>query len=68
MPRQSPLKMLDLSGYLPFNSTAQLEKKDVDRIGMPLKDLLARLYQPDWEVVARTHKERIDLVEQLLSR
>lgn len=65
---QQQLKMLDLSGYLPFNSTAQLEKKDVDRIGMPLKDLLARLYQPDWDVIARTHKERIDLVEQLLSR
>ena len=62
------LKMLDLSGYLPFNGQAQLSQRDVDRIGMPMKDLLARLYQPDWDVVAQTHKERIALVEQLLSR
>ncbi len=62
------LKMLDLSGYLPFNGQAQLAQRDIDRMGMPMKDLLARLYQPDWDVVAQTHKERIALVEQLLSR
>lgn len=27
-----------------------------------------RLYQPDWDVIARTHKERVAMVEQLLSR
>lgn len=62
------LKMLDLSGYLPFNSKAELSKKDVERIGMPMNELLPKLYQPDWDVIATTHKERIALVEQLLAR
>lgn len=62
------LKMLDLSGYLPFNGQAQLSAKDEARIGMPMKELLSKLYQPDWDVVAQTHKERIALVEQLLAR
>ena len=62
------LKMLDLSGYLPFNTQAQISPKDEARIGMPMKELLSKLYQPDWDVVAQTHKERIALVEQLLAR
>jgi putative spermidine/putrescine transport system substrate-binding protein len=61
-------KMLDLSGYIPLNTATPISPEHEKNFGMKLPDLLKRLYQPDWDVIARTHKERVAQVEQLLSR
>lgn len=61
-------KMLDMSGYIPLNTKTPISAEHEANFGMKLPALLERLYQPDWDVVARTHKERVAMVEQLLSR
>ena len=61
-------KMLDLSGYIPLNTTTPISAEHEANFGMKLPALLERLYQPDWDVIAQTHKERVAQVEQLLSR
>ena len=61
-------KMLDLSGYIPFNTATPIAPEHEANFGMKLPALMERLYQPDWDVIARTHKERVALVEQLISR
>lgn len=61
-------KMLDLSGYIPLNTATPISAEHEAKFGMKLPALIERLYQPDWDVVARTHKERVALVEQLISK
>ncbi|MEJ0018825.1 MAG: extracellular solute-binding protein [Acetobacteraceae bacterium] len=62
---QPQLTILHGSGYIPFNADAKPDGEDLGRLGMPVADLLKRLYEPDWGTVADHQEERINLVEQI---
>lgn len=64
---ESQLQGALLGGYLPLNSKAELPSEAVEKMGMTLEELMNKLYQPDWTVIADKQTERINLLEQLIS-
>jgi putative spermidine/putrescine transport system substrate-binding protein len=60
--------ILEATGYIPFNQTVTLTDVQTKQLGMPVADLLKRLYAPDWTVIADKQQERVNMVEQLLSQ
>lgn len=56
-----------LGGYLPLNTTAELPPETAEEMGITLKELMPRLYQPDWMYIADTSEERINQIEQLIA-
>lgn len=59
-------RLSEVAGYIPINTKAKLSKISADLLGMSIDDLLAQLYQPDWNFIADVRKERIELVEKAL--
>lgn len=56
-----------LGGYLPLNSKAVLPPKTAEEMGINLKDLMPRLYQPDWAYIAETSKDKLNEVEKIIA-
>lgn len=56
-----------LGGYLPLNEAAVLPKEAEEQMGMSLKELMPKLYQPDWAFIAEHQEERINMIEQLIA-
>lgn len=59
------IRMYDFSGYIPLNASAKLSEKQTAELGMPLPDLLGRLYEPDFWVQAETLKAVTETVEKI---
>lgn len=57
------VRMYDISKYLPFAPDAKLNKEQEAAIGMPLPELVKKLYSPDWAVIADSLRERTAAVE-----
>ncbi|MFC4270330.1 extracellular solute-binding protein [Sneathiella chungangensis] len=55
------------TGSLPTNTTVILPPEFEQSIGMPMKELLAKMYVPDWKVVVANREERVDAVEQIMA-
>jgi len=64
---KAQVQIADIAGYFPLNSDAKLSAEAEAELGQPLPDLIGKLYQPDWNVVAQNHKERLQLVEQSMA-
>lgn len=62
------LKMYDYAGYIPFNTSAQLSDKQVSELGMPLINLIDRLYAPDSWKLSDNLAKSIKLVEELQAK
>lgn len=62
---EGQLRMLDYSAYIPFNTRAQLSAAQVADLGMPLQELIGKLYQPDYWVLADNQKKYVDMVEKI---
>ncbi|WP_395670301.1 extracellular solute-binding protein [Phenylobacterium sp.] len=60
-------KIFAESGYMPMNSEARFTPEQAQRVGMSLGALRQRLYNPDWNVVARTTPARIGAVEKIIN-
>ncbi|WP_346892827.1 extracellular solute-binding protein [uncultured Roseibium sp.] len=56
-----------LSGYIPGNINAKATDEIVRKLGMPFDELRAKLYQPDWDFIARHQKERVDAIEKMMA-
>ena len=56
-----------LSGYIPGNNNAKATDEIVRKLGMPFDELRAKLYQPDWDFIARHQKERVDAIEKMMA-
>ena len=56
-----------LSGYIPGNNDAKATDEIVRKLGMPFDELRAKLYQPDWDFIARHQKERVDAIEKMMA-
>ena len=56
-----------LDGWLPVNKGASVPKTLEDDIGVPFRDLLARLYTPDWNVIVAHNEERINEAERIVA-
>ena len=55
-------------GNLPTNRNAKLPPEYVESLGTTQEELKTRLYVPDWRQISTHHEERINKVEQLMSR
>lgn len=55
-----------LGGYLPLNSNAVLPPEAEEQMGMTFKELMERVYQPDWQYIAEQERDRINMLEQLI--
>lgn len=64
---KAQVAIADIAGYFPLNADAKLSAEAEAELGQPLPDLIGKLYQPDWSVVATNHKERLQLVEQAMA-
>jgi len=60
-------RIADIAGYLPLNGQARLSEQAQKELGRPLAELRDSLYQPDWQFIADTRKERIELVERAMA-
>ncbi|MBR1217219.1 extracellular solute-binding protein [Bradyrhizobium sp. U87765 SZCCT0131] len=56
-----------LGGYLPLNRTAKLPPEAEEQMGMSLKELMSKLYRPDWAYTAEHEEERINIIEKLIA-
>lgn len=56
-----------LGGYLPLNSKAELPPEAEEQMGMTLKELMPKLYQPDWQYIAEHQEERVNLLEKVMA-
>lgn len=56
-----------LGGYLPLNATAVLPPEAEEQMGMTLKELMTKLYQPDWGYIAEHQEERINTLEKVIA-
>lgn len=59
------IRMFDYSGYIPMNAAAKLDDKQAADLGMPLPELLKRLYVTDFWAQADTLKPATELVETI---
>lgn len=59
------LKMFDKSGYIPFNTSKSLSPEQIAELGMPMQQLLDRLYVPNYKTLADNIKEITATVEQI---
>lgn len=59
------LSMYDFAGYLPLNTSAQLSQAQVTELGMPFKELMKKLYQPDYWKLADTMATNVKMVEEI---
>ena len=57
--------MYDYSGYVPINATAKLNDKQTAELGMPLPELMTKLYEPDFWAQAETLKAATEMVEKI---
>lgn len=61
------VRALELGGYFPLNSEAQMPAALEKEMGTSLKELMPKLHQPDWAVISAAEKERINLAEQIMA-
>ncbi len=59
------IRMYDYSGYIPINASAKLSEKQTAELGMPLPELMTKLYEPDFWVQAETLKAATEMVEKV---
>ena len=59
------LRMLDISGYLPFNPTAVLSAQQTKELGGDLASVRSKLYEPDWWAVSSGEKALLAQIEQM---
>src|SRR5690606_19642908 len=52
------LRALELGGYFPLNRNAEMPVALQKEMGYSLKELLPKLHQPDWAVIAKEEKAR----------
>jgi len=64
---EGQIRLAELAGYMPLNSTAVLPPALEKELGQPLPALLQSLYQPDWMLIARTRKDRMSMVEKAMA-
>lgn len=64
---QGQERIADIAGYLPLNATAKLSADAERMLGQPLPALLEQLYQPDWNYIAASRKERLEAVEKAMA-
>jgi len=58
--------MLSEYTYLPMNPKATISPAFEEFLGMSPADLIDRLFQPDWNIIAAQQEERVRLVEQII--
>jgi putative spermidine/putrescine transport system substrate-binding protein len=61
------LGAVDASGYLPLAPDAVLSPEQEKKFGMPLSELVSKLFIPDWATVAKHRDERVNMVEKILA-
>ncbi len=60
-------RIADIAGYMPLNSQAKLSAQAEKELGQPLATLRDQLYQPDWNLIAKTRKTRLEAVERAMA-
>ncbi|AOB39826.1 ABC transporter substrate-binding protein [Bordetella parapertussis] len=60
-------RIAEIAGYMPLNSQARLSPAAEKELGQPLDKLRDQLYQPDWNLIAKTRKTRIEAVERAMA-
>lgn len=62
---EGQLRMFDYSAYIPLNGKSALSAQQTADLGMPLSDLITKLYQPDYWLLSENMKKNTDLVEKI---
>jgi putative spermidine/putrescine transport system substrate-binding protein len=61
------LAAMEGSAFIPLNPDVKLPPALEAQLGMPLTELGARLYAPDWNVVGDKYKDNVALLEQVFA-
>lgn len=64
---EGQVRMFENTGYIPLNKTAEFSDAQTTVLGMPLADLMPKLYQPDYFALTKDAQAKIDKVEQIQS-
>jgi putative spermidine/putrescine transport system substrate-binding protein len=59
------VKMFDYSGYIPLNDRVKFDDKQTAELGMPLPDLLNKLYETDFWALGANMKKNTDIAEKI---
>lgn len=55
------------AGFFPVNDKARVSADFEAQLGMPIADARRKMVELDWFLIARTHRERTDLVEKIIA-
>src|SRR5690606_4662421 len=61
------VRALELGGYFPLNKHGEMPAALQKEMGYSMKELLPRLHQPDWALIAQQDKARTNLAEQIIA-
>lgn len=64
---QPQVQALELGGYFPLNQDAEMPAEMQKEMGYTMKELLAKLHQPDWAVISAADRERTNLAEKIIA-
>tara|TARA_R110001599_G_scaffold89410_5_gene236663 strand:+ start:300 stop:1343 length:1044 start_codon:yes stop_codon:yes gene_type:complete len=64
---QPQVRALELGGYFPLNQDAEMPPEMQKEMGFTMKQLLSKLHQPDWSVIAAADRDRTNLAEKVIA-